>query len=200
MSRRGTLAAVAACVCFAPSLAAQTPKPSAWPPAARPPSSAKSHRPPLDFTGVWELDAKESKNAAPQMAKAVLSVKQNGDRIWIEALDGSAPRVLSEEIVVDGRTYEKRLGPDKGTLVAKWGKDDASLWLEAQIGTSKDGRSGLQRMVWRLRDFGNTWTRQTWTIQGKSVKETYLIFHKRVAGKGPTPKTTPAPKAATPGH
>ena len=75
--------------------------------------------PPLDFSGVWELDTKASHGVSPAMEKGtVLSVRQNGNHIWIEPIERKKLTVLSEEVIVDGRKYEKALGTvKKGTLV-----------------------------------------------------------------------------------
>ena len=43
----------------------------------------------------------------------------------------------------------------KGTLVADWGKDGTSLWLQVEVSDGEGAEaSGLQRAVWRLRDGG----------------------------------------------
>ncbi len=162
------------------------------PPRAVGASRAKA---PIDFSGVWELDAAASQNVSRPMEGAVLSVKQNGNRIWIEPIEQTGRRILAEQIVVDGRLYEKRVGIQKGTLVAKWGKDSSSLWLEAVAGTDDNPEGLLERMVWRMQDFGNTWTRQSWATQGTNVKQTFLVFHRR--GKWPTPSAKP-PAAPNP--
>src|SRR6185369_6322936 len=63
-------------------------------------------KPPLDFSGTWTLDPKESTNVSSQMRGAVLSVRQAGNRIWISGVKpdtGPRPRILAEEIVVDAR-------------------------------------------------------------------------------------------------
>jgi hypothetical protein len=144
------------------------------------PGAAKAAKPPLDFTGVWELDASASRGVSPNMEGAVLSVRQNGNRIWIEPIEQKRSRLTAEEIVVDGRLYEKSVGRgQKGTLVADWGKDRQSLWLQAVAGTEEDPQAAVQRMVWRLREGGKIWTRQTWTIQKDGSHQTFLVFHKR---------------------
>ena len=85
---------------------------------------------------------------------------------------------------MDGKKYEKTLGAgQKGTLEAAWGNDGTSLWLQAIAGTEGDPSSAVQRMIWRLRDGGKTWTRQTMTIQPDGTKETMLVFRKREAEK-----------------
>jgi len=177
MRRRAALAA--ACFLAAAALAAQTATPAPKP--ARTPGKKKSG-PPLDFTGVWVLDGQASSGVSPNMEQAVLSVRQNGNRIWIEQIETNRPNILAEEIVVDGKPYEKSLGRgQKGTLEAAWGKDGTSLWLQAIARTDENPTASMQRMIWRLRDGGKTWTRQTRTIQPDGAKDTFLVFRKREA-------------------
>ena len=197
MRRRGAGWAIAGLLLASALEGQEAPPP---PPTAKaaPPrrGSAKSQSPhaPLDFTGVWELDAKASKGVVNAMQEAALRVHQNGNRIWLEPLGPASTKLLAEEIVVDGQLYEKKMGKDKGTLIAKWGTDGTSLWMEAVKGTEQDPRAAVQRMVWRLRDFGNTWTRQTWSISGEKTKQTFLVFRKRPAKWEPTPSfVTPTP-------
>jgi hypothetical protein len=186
MRRRAVLAA--GCILAAAALAAQTatpaPKPVRTPGSADSPKrSAKAKKksgPPLDFTGVWVLDAQASSGVGPNMEQAVLSVRQNGNRIWIEQIETNRLNILAEEIVVDGKLYEKSLGRgQKGTLEAAWGKDGTSLWLQAVARTDENPTAAMQRMIWRLRDGGKTWTRQTRTIQPGGAKDTFLVFRKR---------------------
>ena len=151
---------------------------------AMPKSRATSKKVPLDFSGIWVLDPEASTGVAPQMANAVLQVRQNGNRIWIEQIESPQRHILSEQIVVDGQKYEKSLGAgQKGTLEAAWGNDGASLWLQAIAGKEGDPASAVQRMIWKLREDGKIWTRQTMTIQPGGTKETFLVFRKREAKK-----------------
>jgi hypothetical protein len=118
------------------------------------------------------------------MQNAVLQVRQNGNRIWIEQIDTGDRKLLSEQIIVDGKKYEKSLGTgNKGTLEADWGKDGTSLWLQVIAGTEGDATAGVQRMIWRLGDGGKTWTRQTRTIQPDGTRDTFLVFRKRERGQ-----------------
>ena len=55
--------------------------------------------------------------------------------------------------------------------------------VAAIAGTEGDPASAVQRMIWRLRDGGQTWTRQTMTIQPDGTKETMLVFRKRSTKK-----------------
>lgn len=187
-------AALSAIMLLGAALAdAQTPPAS---PTARAPRRTASPRPPLDFTGVWELDPKASRGAAKQMEGAVLSVRQNGNRIWIEPAESRGSKLIAETIVVDGQVYEKGLGgKQKGTLVAQWSADKTMLTLEAVAGTDANPRAAVQRMIWRLEDGGRTWTRQTHTVQPSGEKETFLVFRKRTgkAASKPTPTARPAP-------
>ena len=182
---------VAAALLTAAGLCAQTPSAPRSP--ARAPRKVKP-LPPVDFTGVWVLDPKASEGVSKNMEGAVLSVRQNGNRIWIEPIESKGSRILAEEIVVDGHRYEKSMGPkQKGTLVAQWNEDKTVLSLEAVAGTDENPRAAVQRMIWRLRDGGKTWTRQTRTMQPGGTKDTFLVFRKR-PGKGAAPKPTPVPK------
>ena len=174
--------AVLAALLAAP-LSAQVAPPAATPKASRIPGKARRARPPLDFSGVWVLDPAASRGAPSHMTEAVLSVRQDGDKIWIEPIEQKRPYLLSEQIVADGRPYEKAVGPNqKGTLTAAWGKDNRSLWLQVVAGTREEP-VGAQRMVWRLEDGGKTWIRKTTSIQPNGTKETMLVFRKRDAKK-----------------
>lgn len=176
MTRRAWLASVWG-VFVAALLTAQTAAPS---PTQPPKAKAKRSGPPLDFTGIWELDPNASKGVTTQMQGAVLQVRQNGNRIWIEAIEQNRPRITAEEIVVDGQVYEKALGAGKkGTLEAAWGKDGKSLWMQAVVGTDEEPVAATQRMIWRLEDGGKTWIRQTRTLQPDGSKDTFLVFRKR---------------------
>jgi len=186
MRRRLAFAAAILLLFVAGLLSGQTtpsPSPKATANSPKPPKGAKA-KPPLDFTGIWALDPLASSGVSPQMTNAVLQVRQNGNRIWIEQIEAPTRGILSEQIVVDGRKYEKALGAGQvGTLQAEWGNDGTSLWLQAIAGQEGDPSSAVQRMVWRLRDGGKTWTRQSKTIQPDGVKETFLVFRKRETGK-----------------
>ena len=179
------LALAAAILVGAAAGGAQTPAPAApTPRAARTPKAKATAKPPLDFSGVWVLDSEASSGVAPQMQNAVLQVKQNGNRIWIEQIETPQRNILSEQIVVDGKKYEKSLGHGmKGTLEAEWGKDRASLWLQAIAGPEGDPSSAVQRGIWKLQDGGKVWTRQTRTLEPDGARETFLVFRKREASK-----------------
>jgi hypothetical protein len=177
MTRRAVLAAAFGALAAA-ILVAQTATPAPKP--ARTPGKAKRSAPPLDFTGIWELDPAASRGVTKQMEDAVLQVRQNGNRIWIEAIESPSPRITAEEIVVDGQVYEKALGAGKkGTLEAAWGNDGKSLWLQAVVATDENPVAATQRMIWRLHDGGKTWTRQTRTLQPDGSRDTFLVFRKR---------------------
>lgn len=166
-------------------LTAQAAPPTPPPTAVKPASDASKHpKAPVDFAGVWDVDLKESKNVSKNMEKAVLSVRQNGDRIWIEPIEQPRPYLASEEIVVDGQHYEKALGRGlKGSVQAEWGKDKKSLWIQSVTSSDKNPQVAFQRSVWMLRDGGKTWTRRTWTVQNGENRESFLVFRKRAAQK-----------------
>jgi hypothetical protein len=187
MTGRRLMAAVCGAL-LASVLAAQsptrTPKPAPAPKSARTPGPAKRSAPPLDFSGVWELDPAASKGVTKRMEGAVLQVRQNGNRIWIEALGRSRNNLTAEEIVVDGKRYEKALGNGKkGTVEAAWGKDGKSLWLQAVLSDDEGSLAATQRMIWRLRDGGKTWTRQTRTLEPDGAKDTFLVFRRQARGQ-----------------
>ena len=191
MKRAVAVAVLLLAAAFGTGQSAPPPGPSPKPTASSPkspktpktPKGAKI-KPPLDFSGVWVLDAAASQGVAPQMENVVLQVRQNGNRIWIEQIESYARMIVSEEIVVDGKRYEKSLGAgQKGTLEAAWGKDNESLWLQAIAPDEENPVAGIQRMIWKLEDGGKTWTRQTRTIQPNGTKDTFLIFRKREAPK-----------------
>jgi len=179
------LAAAAAGAVAAAQTAPPTPAPTA---AATPKSGSKgakaSKAAPLDFSGVWEIDAAASKGLTKNMSEAVLSIRQNGDKIWMEPVDRSKRYISSDVIVVDGKLYEKAVGRGmKGTVQAQWGKDKASLWIQSTTGTEEKPNSAMQRAVWRLRDHGKVWTRQTWTVEDGKTRESFLVFRKQESPK-----------------
>jgi hypothetical protein len=191
--RARAIAGVWVLLAAAATMGAQTPPPVAvaTPGPKAPPKVRKG--PPLDFTGVWVLDEKASQGVAPQMKGAVLSVRQDGNRIWIEPLEPPGT-MLAEEIIVDGKKYEKGVGAgSKGTLEADWGKDGTSLWLQAIVSTDANPVAASQRMIWRLAEGGKVWTRQTRSIQPDGYKDTFLVFRKQSTSRTRTPATTPRP-------
>ena len=180
---RPALRGAALALLLAGPVSAQVAPPTALPKPPPTPGKARSARPPLDFSGIWVFDAAASRGAPAHMREAVLSVRQDGNKIRIEPIEQKRLFLLSEQIVADGQPYEKAIGPkQKGTVTAGWGKDDQSLWLQVVAGTPEEPL-GAQRMVWRLADGGKTWTRHTTSIQPDGTKETLLVFRKREAKK-----------------
>ena len=151
--------------------AAPLPKPGPAPP------------PPLDFSGVWALDAKASRNVSSHMRDAVLTVTQTGDRIWISPVQSAGARrqpILSEEIVADGRPYEKTLGPaGMGVVTAGWAMDGKSLWIQVRAGAAEDPGSALQRSVWKLSADKMVWIRDSVSVSMGKAATTRLVFRKR---------------------
>lgn len=171
-------------------LARQTaPPPGSPPPAGRAPAPRPSPgKPPLDFTGVWVLDEKASRNVSPPMREAVLNVRQTGNEIWISPMDPSKSHLMAESIVVDGRGYEKALGnKGKGVLTAAWAKDRKSLWLEMTAGPEDNPRQVVQRSVWKLSSDRRTWIRQSVSIQNGKTQDAMLVFRRRSAAPPPVP-------------
>ena len=186
MRRHGALAAAAA-VLGAAVLRAQAAPPTPRPTLPAPPPSSKSVKAtaPLNFSGVWDIDLENSQGVSTSMKRAVLSVRQNGSRIWIEPVEQPRPYLSADEIVVDGKLYEKAIGRgEKGTVQAQWGKDRKSLWIQTVTTNGEGAEVAFQRSQWSLSDGGKVWTRRTWTVQEGQNRESLLIFRKR---PGPAP-------------
>jgi hypothetical protein len=173
----------------------------AGPPTAAPAKKkAEVRRPgaaggPTDFSGIWELDGMSSSLPSRHLQNSILEVTQKGPRIWIQPVGKTRDRVLAEEVVVDGRAYEKSLGnQEKGTLTARWGEDGKSVWLEVVAGTDEDPRAGVQRSVWRLSQDRNVWVRETVTTRKGTAQSSRAVFRRQKPGKRePTPAATPQP-------
>jgi hypothetical protein len=142
-------------------------------------------KPPLDFSGTWTLDPKSSMNVSSQMEGAVLSVRQNGNRIWISSLkaeEGPRSRILAEEIVADARPYEKALGPaGKGLVTAGWARDGRSLWIEVAAGPPENPGAAIQRSVWRLSEDRQVWVRESVSISKGHSGSARLVFRRSKA-------------------
>jgi hypothetical protein len=155
--------------------------------SAKKPTPKAPSRPPLDFSGVWELDAKMSLRVSTAMQGAVLSVRQKGDRIWISPVQepGKARQaILAEEIVADGRPYEKALGPaGKGLVTAGWATDGKALWIEVQAGPPENPRAAIQRSIWKLSEDRKVWVRESVSLSKGSAKSARLVFRKKEAEK-----------------
>jgi hypothetical protein len=148
---------------------------------------------PTDFSGLWELDPILSSGGASNMEGAVLEVSQKGDHIWIQPLGRARTSLLAEEVVADGRTYEKAIGEKdgrRGSLTARWGTDAQSLWLEVVAGTEEEPRAAVQRSVWKLSSDRSTWVRETITMTHGSARRSRLVF-RRQDPKRLTPSPTP---------
>jgi hypothetical protein len=149
-------------------------------PKATPRPAAK---PPLDFSGTWELDEKASLNVSAQMKGAVLSVTQKGNRIWISPVkkeEGPRQPILAEEIVVDGQAYEKALGPaGMGLVTAAWAPDGKSLRIEVQAGSPESRGSAVQRSVWKVSEDRTVWVRESTSFSTGRASRARLVFHKR---------------------
>ncbi len=148
-------------------------------------------RPPLDFSGVWELDPKMSSGASWRMEDAVLLVKQHGNVIYFEPIESKAPKLLAEEIIADGRPYEKVLGAGKSVVTAQWAKDGKSLFIEVTAGPPENPESAVQQSRWTLSSDGTAWVRESRSISPGHATRSRLVFHKR----GPVKTPTPAPRS-----
>jgi len=155
------------------------------------PAVAGARGGPTDFSGFWELDPNTSSGGAQNMEGAVLEVSQKGDHIWIQPLGRTRSSLLAEEVVADGRTYEKAIGERdgrRGSLTARWGTDAQSLWLEVVAGTAEDPRAAVQRSVWKLSSDRSTWVRETITMAHGSARRSRLVFRRQDPKKlTPTP-------------
>ncbi|HEY1434921.1 MAG TPA: hypothetical protein VGG65_06065 [Thermoanaerobaculia bacterium] len=193
MRRTLLAAALAGAVVLAGrNAAAQAAPPTPAPTAVRPAPTGKAPKAPLDFAGTWEIDLTASKGVSKNMEKAVLTVRQNGDRIWIQPIEQRRPYLTADEIVVDGQKYEKALGRGmRGSVQAEWGKDKKSLWIQSVTSSDENPKVAFQRSVWELKDGGKVWSRRTWTVQNNENRETLLVFKKREAAIPPPPKPTP---------
>lgn len=171
--------------------------------AAPAPARKKTPRPvpqTLDFSGVWEIDASASENVSSAMKEAVLSVTQKGNRIWISPVYKTrGSRIMAEEIVADGRSYEKALGPaGKGTVTAGWAKDRQSLWIEVRAGEQGNVKSSaVQRSVWKLSSDRNVWVRESFSMSQGRAHTARLVFRRQSSEPESTP--SPAPRQ-TPSH
>ena len=155
------------------------------------PRKTPTPKPPVDFSGTWELDEKVSVNVSTQMKGAVLSVEQKGNRIWISPVqkkEGPRPEILAEEIVVDGRPYEKALGPaGTGFVTASWSPDGGSLRIEVEAGPPGN-RSAVQRSIWKVSEDRTVWVRESVSTSKGRTAHARLVFRKAKERKG---KATP---------
>ena len=178
-------AAAAAILFGAAMFAAASPKP---PKPTKTPASKAA----LDFSGTWELDEKVSVNVSPQMKGAVLSVEQEGNQILISPVQGEGkPRqdILAEALVVDGRPYEKSLGPaGKGLVTAGWSPDGKSLWIEVEAGPPGNRRAAVQRSVWKISEDRTVWVRESTSTSGGRSAHARLVFRKAKEKKGTAAK------------
>lgn len=179
--RRLLLAIAAAVLASSTTLGAQAgDKPPAKKPApAKEPAGPGAPGSLTNFSGIWQLDVNSSSGGSPNLKDAMLEVTQKGDRIWIQPLGESRKSVLAEEVVVDGRLYEKGVGQGRrGTLQAQWGKDGKSLWLEVVAPSEENPRAAVQRTVWKLSDDRKTWVRETVTMVNGQSRQSRLVFHR----------------------
>jgi hypothetical protein len=166
----------------------------AGPPAAPTPTRRPwtPRRPPLDFSGVWEIDAAASQGAPANMNGAVLSVVQSGNRITLEPVHGDHILLAADQIVADGRTYEKNVSTKmKGLVTVAWSPRGDSLRIEVTAGPPEDPKRMTQRSVWTLSRDRKVWVRQSVTVREGKSSLTRLVFRRRMG-------VTPTPKSASP--
>lgn len=158
-------------------------------PAPTPPSPEK---PPLDFSGTWELDERASLNISPRMSGAVLVVEQRGDHIRISpgAQGPGKLNLAADEVVADGQPYEKSVGGARGIATARWSPDGQALELTVTAGPTQGRGRALQTSRWTLSRDGSTWVRDTSTSADGKGSRSRLVFRRQsreAAGKTPTP-------------
>ena len=163
-------------------------------PAPAPTAAPKTVARP-DFSGTWKLDEAASVNVSSNMKGAVLSVEQSGDKIRVTPLKQGPGnlRLSGDQIVADGRPYEKGVGGGKGVLTARWSADGKALELELTGTASESGRTALQTSRWSLSEDRATWTRETRTSGGGQSRTSRLVF-RRQKPAAPALKKTPAKK------
>jgi hypothetical protein len=201
-------AAVLFCVCFLAAAPAagvsdpSSPAPATPLPSARPSKAAAAGKPrasaPIDFSGTWVFDERTSVNANYRYRGSILTVTQTGNHIWIQpAQQGKGSEVLAEEIVADGRPYEKALGPaGKGTVTASWSADKTALEIEVRAGPrDQPSAEATQHSIWRLSADRKIWVRESTSVsQGKSISSRVVFRSAPNAGATPTRVATPRPK------
>jgi hypothetical protein len=167
----------------------------ALPLAAAAPARTPTPKPPLDFSGTWELDERASLNVSPKMKGALLVVEQHGDRIRI-APGPQGPGKLNlaaDEIVLDGRSYEKNVGGARGITSARWSADGQALELNITAEpTEKRGRA-VQTVRWTLSRDRSTWVRETHTTYEGRQTTSRLVFRRQTK---PPPAKKPSPPPA----
>jgi hypothetical protein len=167
--RRAGLPAAALLVCAIAAGAAPTP----------------ATKPPLDFSGTWKLDTKLSVNVSPNMKDAVLIVEQKGNRIRVfPAPQGPGKlNLAADEIVADGRAYEKAVGGGKGILTARWSADGRALEMVLTAGPAEKPPDAVQNSRWSLDADRSTWVRETRTTGQGRPRVTRLVFHRQAPEK-----------------
>ena len=176
MSRRRGAVFLAGAVLLLGAAPRATPRP-------RRPTPARGA--PIDFSGTWQLDPKLSVNVHWRMENAVLSVSQRGNRISIAPADRRL-EIFSDEIVADGRQYQKALGSGAmGLVTARWAEDGKSLRVEV---LAKDA---AQRSVWSLSSDRTVWVRETNILDHGKRRRTRLVFRRQ----RPEASASPAVKA-----
>jgi len=160
-------------------------------------AEAQAPKSPPDFTGTWKLDMKASVNVSTNMRDAVLIVEQKGDRIRVSPQKQSAGKLAlaADEIVADGRPYEKGIGGGKGILTARWSADGRALEMELTGGPPEDPRQAVQVSRWTVSSDRTTWVRETRTSGNGQTRSSRLVFRREDAAAA---KAAPGKAAATP--
>jgi hypothetical protein len=158
------------------------------------PSPTPSSKPPVDFSGTWQLDERASINVSPKMKGALLIVEQRGDRIRISpGPQGPGKIYLSaDELVVDGQPYEKSVGGAKGIATARWSADGQAMELTITAPATENHSKAVQTSRWSLSGDGSTWVRETRTVVDGKGTASRLVFRRQA----PPPAASPSPKPA----
>jgi hypothetical protein len=158
-------------------------------PAPSPPPDARA---PLDFSGTWKLDTKASVNVSANMKDAVLLVEQKGDKVTVSPAPQGPGKlnIAGEQIVADGRAYEKAVGGGKGIVTARWSADGQALEMEITGGPPENPRQAVQTIRWTLAADRSTWVRETRTVGQGRARQTRLVFHR----EAPEPARTAPPR------
>jgi hypothetical protein len=143
---------------------------------------------PLDFSGAWKIDMSASVNVSPNMKNAVLIVEQKGDKIRVSPGPQGAGQLnlVADEIMVDGRAYEKGVGGGKGVLTARWSADGRALEMELIGGPPENPRQAVQVSRWTLSADRGTWVRETRTTGNGKTRDNRLVFRRETPGPAKT--------------
>jgi hypothetical protein len=119
-----------------------------------------------NFGGTWVLDAAKSEGL-PQGVEETMTVKQDGDKITVEAKMKSprGERTMNMDLAADGKEgpFTMRMGPNEttGKRTAKWSADGSALEVTetADVQTPDGGTASIKNWrKWTLSADGKTLT------------------------------------------